>query len=372
MSSVGVPAATAVPPGQYPPLATVSQTEHSAWILIATALGLAITILSLLARVIIRKFINPPWHLDDTWIVVSTVIDFIQSALVMAASSSGLGNSIDSISPRELPRILQLYYASNILYVLASDLSKASVVLFVRQLLPRGSIGRKFNTALLIAVPVSTLAFLPATALQCDLTQPWNIAGQCPGWFVRWEIQGIVASLIEVAIFFTPVYLTWSLQAKASLKLEVISPFALRLLILIFTGFRLSSFNQSKFASNPTLYEAQYICWTQAELSYSIMAATIPTARKLVLNFITYYNGGGFGNTVANSQSGTRDPSQSYQMKSFKKGSSAQPHSMLGSGHYRATAKAQDRADGIMRDSDSQEMIIKKEVTVDLDYASRP
>lgn len=68
-----VPAATAVPPGQHAPFATVTENDHTAWIIISTAMGMAFTLLALLTRGLIRKYINRGWALDDTVLSISTV-----------------------------------------------------------------------------------------------------------------------------------------------------------------------------------------------------------------------------------------------------------------------------------------------------------
>lgn len=66
--------------------------------------------------------------------------------------------------------------------------------------------------------------------------------------------------------------------------------------MLIATGFRLGSFDKAGFSINPTLLEASYICWTQTEMNYSIVSATIPSATKLVKSLSTNY-GVAFGVT---------------------------------------------------------------------------
>jgi hypothetical protein len=47
--------------------------------------------------------------------------------------------------------------------------------------------------------------------------------------FVRWEIQGIVSSLFEVAIFVSPLWLVRDLQKPLTMKVQIFTPFALRL-----------------------------------------------------------------------------------------------------------------------------------------------
>lgn len=115
---------------------------------------------------------------------------------------------------------------------------------------------------------------------------------------------------------------------------------------------RLGTFDSAALTKDPFLKEAAYICWTQAEMSYSIIAATIPTARKLLLNLITYYNAGGYGTSVDNG----RTIHESFPMKSLTKGTPKQRSGNSG--------KVKDgQHDG---DNDSQEMIIRREITYEV------
>lgn len=69
----GVQAVTIVPPGQSAPFARVTDTDHRAWILIASALGTALALSALVLRVIIRRFVIAGWSADDTTITISSV-----------------------------------------------------------------------------------------------------------------------------------------------------------------------------------------------------------------------------------------------------------------------------------------------------------
>jgi len=125
--------------------------------------------------------------------------------------------------------------------------------------------------------------------------------------------------------------------------------------VIIFTATRLRTFDQAGFATDPLLQEATYICLTQAELSYSIIAATIPAARTLVTDLITYYNSGGMGSAA--STHGSRG--NTYQMRTLKSKSSGRRESEHG---YLGNAQNQ-RDNG---DADSQELIIRKEAATQI------
>lgn len=94
-------------------------------------------------------------------------------------------------------------------------------------------------------------------------------------------------------IFGISVWLVWGLVTSVSNKVIVAVAFGFRLPMIVWIGFRLGSLTDtSRLASDPTLYESIFICWTQTELNYSLMAATIPILRPLVNNLATHYGGG--------------------------------------------------------------------------------
>jgi len=141
--------------------------------------------------------------------------------------------------------------------------------------------------------------------------------------------------------------------------------------MIVFTALRLDSFNTNGFPQNFTLREAPFICWTQAELSWSIIAATIPTARRLMLDFITYYNGGNFGSSRSQAGTGayaggTVRSGNNIQMKSLRSGNGkSDPYA----GGSRGTTRGQDP--DILSDNDSQEMIIRKDISIRVDNNGR-
>lgn len=60
-------------PNHHPPLLKVTPTDHSAWVAIATALGLCCAFVTLLLRAFVRVVISPPFGHDDTTILTATV-----------------------------------------------------------------------------------------------------------------------------------------------------------------------------------------------------------------------------------------------------------------------------------------------------------
>ena len=62
-----------IPPGQSAPFATVTSTDHSAWIIISTALGLSMSLLFAAIRVFIRSATKHGYGKDDYLLAAATV-----------------------------------------------------------------------------------------------------------------------------------------------------------------------------------------------------------------------------------------------------------------------------------------------------------
>ncbi len=61
--------------------------------------------------------------------------------------------------------------------------------------------------------------------------------------------------------------------------------------LIIAIGFRIGTFDATGRAADPTLQDDLFIVWTQTELNYSLISATIPTIQSFVNNLNTQFGG---------------------------------------------------------------------------------
>ena len=104
-----------------------------------------------------------------------------------------------------------------------------------------------------------------------------------------------------------PISLVWGLNAAIATKINVVLGFSFRLLyanqnqhiclayvditayrLLMIIAFRLQTFPKDGLTANPTLRLVHFIVWTQTELNWSIVSATIPSLRPFLQGFSTY------------------------------------------------------------------------------------
>jgi len=198
---------------QNPAFATVSDTDHTAWIAITTILCIPIILVFGVIRYAVRRTVA--FGFDDGFAAAATVrsCDPIQRRL-KADSIESIG---DCASHRRLERMLlwagsdggrcssevscyhtegmvvmvfrqhtaltalELYYISNLLFLVALASSKASVASLLLRLCAEKRqkllfVGALASNGLLL------MASIFAMALQCDVSQPWMLIGeQCDG-----------------------------------------------------------------------------------------------------------------------------------------------------------------------------------------------
>jgi hypothetical protein len=99
--------------------------------------------------------------------------------------------------------------------------------------------------------------------------------------------------------------------------------------IIIFIGFRLHTFDQEGYTTNPFLLEAPFIAWTQSQITYSLISATIPTFQNFLKNLNTGFGGitsaaGGYGygyasgSGSANRTRNRQESNMSFQMSKLR------------------------------------------------------
>jgi hypothetical protein len=87
--------------------------------------------------------------------------------------------------------------------------------------------------------------------------------------------------------------------------------------MIITTAFRIATFDSAGWTTDPTIREDLFIVWTQTELVYSIISATIPILRPFMQNLNSQF--GGMGKTSSGYGSGYGHSSQrGYQLSHMK------------------------------------------------------
>lgn len=173
---------------------------------------------------------------------------------------------------------LQIVWTSDLFYVLSLCFSKLSVAWLLRRFSAAPERIRAFQ-AFIIAVGVYGLVGLLITALRQNVLHPWQYDASSAGTNLqRWVALGVMGIVLDIIGMLSPLYLIWDIQMNRRTKAMVVFAFAFRAPTIAFTALRLVAL----FRVTGNDFTWEYVTpevYTQLEMHYSLIAATIPCLR---------------------------------------------------------------------------------------------
>ncbi|KAF2117181.1 hypothetical protein BDV96DRAFT_19997 [Lophiotrema nucula] len=217
------------------PLATratpITPDDKSTAVTITAWLLMAIFVLVVLSRVVIKWVVLRRFQADDAFILFATVFGIGLSATALILASDGLG-IMGELTTRRANAIMKGYYASDFLYVLSICFAKLSLVAWFYSI-GVDTIHRRVVQALGIFILAWTSASLIAVAFQCGLPRPWEILTlHCYNSGVFWIVYTIIDMTTDVSIIMLSVNLVAYLKVRFSRKVMVVACFAPRILVI--------------------------------------------------------------------------------------------------------------------------------------------
>ncbi|KAL8939076.1 MAG: hypothetical protein Q9216_003554 [Gyalolechia sp. 2 TL-2023] len=290
MSEAEVPAAI-----DTPPIHDLDRRRVEA-LKVAISLCLCYTLCIAFLRVYIRR----KFYSWDDWIALAaTVLSLGQYAAEYVAIGNGFGRPIDVIlNGANLLAINKANYAGLVLWILALFVSKCAAVVFMSRFAQPGR-HRKEILFLLVMVIILGLSSLLALVIDCRVVSSifyWDFPSHqqyCPHPYQRWQVVAAFDSISEFLMLAVPVDLIWSLQMPSSRKIGIITAFYIRVPVLALTLARNHYVHELLTDPDPGLTARTVVIWQEAELAYSIAAATLMCLKPLVRDFNTSFGLGG-------------------------------------------------------------------------------
>lgn len=290
MSDAEVPAAI-----DMPPVHSLERRRVEA-LKVAVSLCLCYTLCIAFLRVYIRRNL----YILDDWIALgATVVSIGQYAAVYVAIGQGLGRPLDFL--RKSPHLLALNkanYGALVLWIVALFASKIAAIVFMSRFAQPGR-HRKEILGVLITVAILGLGSLLVLTVECRVVSSifyWDFPAHrqyCPHPYLRWQIIAAFDSISEFLMLAVPVDLIWSLQMPSSRKLGIITAFYIRVPVFALTLVRNHYIHELLNDSDDGLTARIVVIWQEAELAFSIAAATLMCLKPLVKDFNTSFGLGG-------------------------------------------------------------------------------
>ncbi|KAF2171697.1 hypothetical protein M409DRAFT_63311 [Zasmidium cellare ATCC 36951] len=264
----------------------ITDENHSGWLYIITLLSFIYVVIAFVIRFIVKYGM---YGYDDWALLVSTVLAVGQYIAVLAGLSKGLGKGSTLLSRGQIEDIQRYAASYSFLYILAHCGSKISTGILTLRLFENG---RTRNTYLCWFLVAASAAFglgsILSLAVGCTNPAFPVIPGQdaaCPNRIARWQIILALDVITETLLVVVPVFLLLDILIKRSAKITVTIVFGVRLVDIIFAALNLSRVTSVITDPDPPLTIVPSLIWTQAELLWSILAASLPCLKTFMRPF---------------------------------------------------------------------------------------
>ncbi|KAK3720826.1 hypothetical protein LTR37_003489 [Vermiconidia calcicola] len=386
--------------------APITTYDHAGYLWTTALYCIIFSTLVFATRAYIKK---NSWGRDDSVFAAAFVAQVGHVVAIFAALKHGLGRVPGSPfhPPGERTTAKLIEYAAGgkavfaalIFLVISLALAKISVVLFIRRLVTRNS-HMLIKGSYLLHCVCALWGLASLITISVDCSPSWYItdysARRCGAQGRRWV--GIVAidALTEIMITAYPVVLVWPLKMSAKLKVQVTSAFVFRLGVAAAAIMHAVWVFRHAKSVHPSLAMVPTIIIAEAELCWSLVSATIPNLKNFMRRFSTGF-GHEFGlGTTTTSEQKTSEPRSVHEstadltglnhvsnvnksnadyigLNRLSKSSirNAGPTNFVTTNEYDCEVSRGDSTDDRSATSGrrSDEMIIKRDVTMTVDYS---
>lgn len=350
-----------LPAGYSSPAFANTPEDRGGWAVVSSGVGLVFILLFASLRLYTRYPFRSRLLYDDLAIIISTAVAIIESALVIAAVSYGLGKSTRVLEPDERDPTEKLLYAGDIFYLIATFSSRTALICLLYALSPE-RLNKRVTKSAIIASLLMTVAAVLMLALGCNPGSPWTqLSQECTSVYKRWIAIVVLSISLELFVIAVVLRMLFMLQNHWTGKLKAIMVFTLRLPIIVIAIYRLLSLRDFRASTDPFLDRIVIVAWTQGEMTYSIVTAILPTLMPFLIKLNTGL--GAFSRDDFIKQTTHQESGGSYVMQSLR---SPQSGSRMRSDNvnFQSMVVSGKEPRRSISSDDSQRVMVRKSVDV--------
>ncbi|EXJ65321.1 hypothetical protein A1O7_01662 [Cladophialophora yegresii CBS 114405] len=274
-----------------PPLQDITATNRGP-IALATAVTLLIvSTLTVVVKLWTRFATTRSFGLNDAAIIVAMVFAFGQSITLAIATDHGLGRHVEELQDSQIATLSKLFFASNILLILALASAKAAVTLLVIAIKPLRFVMLACY-AMLGLIAVWAVAGVFVLGFQCSAPHRWVLGpGSGPETCIDQYAMQVALRAIDIAtdvgIVLLPAFMMRSVQVATAKRWVVVLLFGIRLITPIFTAVTIAAYDDF-YHSNPqdrAWHAVIPSVWTSCALNLSIVTACIPSIKRFLADW---------------------------------------------------------------------------------------
>ncbi|KAM0541681.1 hypothetical protein ACHAPJ_013157 [Fusarium lateritium] len=262
---------------------------------------------------VIGRLMGPGLGWDDGFVIFATPLGV--AMLCCQGLFAPVGNGYNLTKHPELianvPFILKLTFAMQVIYVTLLAAVKASMLAFFIRVFPTDFM-QKGSKALLVFVGCWMVSYLAACIFLCTpVHAQWDQQGTC-GQYIP-MIQSLIATNAfgDLVIMAMPMHSVWNLKTRRAEKIGITSCFALGLACVVCAVFRLIYISTVDLNNNVTGTMPTTIFLFILEPNLAILCVSIPMLRPFYAKYKKRMGGSRLDEYSTERSTGFRDMSRS-------------------------------------------------------------
>ncbi|KAF6821751.1 integral membrane protein [Colletotrichum musicola] len=263
---------------------------------LVVALLAVVTFPIIALRLLSRWMIAGKLELDDWTTLATAGILAATFGCVIASAKLGFGLHYWNVNPANAQRILQLYYAVQMLYIVVLILAKVSIVALYARVFPDRKF-QIFNKLVLAFLVLHGLVFVFVIMFECaPIASIWDrtLERKCVDLNAVAMSSAILSIAEDVVILAMPMHQLSSLQLGLKKKLAVCFMFSLGSFACITSIIRLRWLILFAESFDTTWDNVDVVTWSMTEISVAMICGSLPALRPLfkkIPGFLTTIRG---------------------------------------------------------------------------------
>jgi len=257
--------------------------SRSTEVKVAVIACLVLTLFIVVMRCVARLTVSNRLWWDDWITLIATILFVGLCSVTLASVHLGFGKHYWNVKPENAPAVFQLFYSSQILYVLVQVTAKVAILVLFGRIFPAKWLQRAIIVCGVILVGHG-LIYMLLVILQClPVHAIWDRAVQAKCLDVTaLTVSGAILSIIEdIVIFALPIKEVFQLRLTMQKRIALVLMFSVGSFACVTSMVRLKYIVTFANTLDATWDNVDPVNWSIIEVACAIICGSLPTLRPL-------------------------------------------------------------------------------------------
>ncbi|KAK1997916.1 hypothetical protein LX36DRAFT_552162, partial [Colletotrichum falcatum] len=266
----------------------VDPVERGPALIIVDMISLGLALFCLCLRLYVRFFIIRKSWWDDWLMIAATMFcTLVTMCIILATQLYGWKLHVWDLTPLQMRRGRQISIAAQTLFLVASSLSKLSILTSYLRIAPLGSSFRRLTWAAIAAILALSSTFLVMLWTQClPAWHYWDLVVENRNCLDEWPplaAQSISTVVTDIIVYIIPIPTLFRLRLPAGQRVVLIFLFSLGTVVVGAGAMRTYWIHYVERETYDVTWGGFDLwIWTALEANLAVVCGCVPVLRRLL------------------------------------------------------------------------------------------